>query len=194
MAGDPGDGLRAAVELALDAAAEPVAAEQLPLLPAEDLAALPDDEMQRRRQLAAPRGPGRPKGSSNRKTLAMRDWILSRYRSPLEVLAETYSRPVADLALELGCSRIEAFDRQQRAAIELAPYLHGKAPVEVHLSGALPTLMMADPRLFLGQIDQDAPINLAAIEILENQGDSASVAEGVGQIVSDETSKHEQKQ
>ena len=59
---------------------------------------------------------GRPTGSRNRRTQEWTDFILSQYRSPLVVLAETYSRPVAELAAELGCNKLEAFERQQAAA------------------------------------------------------------------------------
>lgn len=81
------------------------------------------------------RGRGRPAGSRNRRTQDWAEYLLSRYRSPLVVLAETYSRPAAELAAELGCSRLEAGQMQLKAAAELAPYLHGKMPVEVNLSG-----------------------------------------------------------
>ena len=72
---------------------------------------------------SGPQG-GRPRGSRNRRTQEWVEFILSQYRSPLIVLAETYSRPVAELAAELGCDKLEAFERQQAAAVALAPYLH----------------------------------------------------------------------
>ena len=79
----------------------------------------------------AVRGPGRPPGARNKKTEAFREHILSRFKSPLTVLAETYSRPVADLARELGIKKGEAYKMQMDAAEKLAPYLHSKAPIEV---------------------------------------------------------------
>lgn len=79
----------------------------------------------------AARGPGRPPGARNKRTEAFRAYLLSRYRSPLTVLAETYSRPAADLARELGIKVGEAFKMQMDAARDLAPYLHSKAPIEV---------------------------------------------------------------
>lgn len=82
-----------------------------------------------------PREGGRPAGSVARATAEWRGLILSRYRSPLIGLAETYSRPVADLARELGCTPYEAFQIQVKAMVELGPYLHGKMPTAIQLDG-----------------------------------------------------------
>ena len=57
------------------------------------------------------------------------DDVLSRYASPLVRLAEICSRPVEQLAAELGCTRSQALRLQITAAKELAPYLHQKQPV-----------------------------------------------------------------
>lgn len=81
------------------------------------------------------RRPGRPAGSRNRATEFWRNWILSRYPSPLEALARIYSRPLEELRAELRCSRLEAMNLQRQAAEALAPYLHGKMPVQVDLNG-----------------------------------------------------------
>jgi hypothetical protein len=78
---------------------------------------------------------GRPPGSRNKSTRAWRDYLLSKYRSPLEVLAETYSRPVAELARELGCTKVEAAMIQVQCANNLAPYVHSRMPQEVSVEG-----------------------------------------------------------
>lgn len=97
--------------------------EQLPLLP---VVAASDEERPKA---------GRPAGSVARHTAEWRRLMLERYRSPLIVMAEAYSRPVAELAAELGCTRREAFEIQQRAAAELAPYVHSKMPIAVQGEG-----------------------------------------------------------
>lgn len=102
---------------------EPGAA-QLPLLPV----AGEDGDV--------PREGGRPAGSVARATAEWRAMLLRRYRSPLIGMAETFNRPVADLARELGCTIYEAFQLQMRAMTELAPYLHGKMPTALQLDGA----------------------------------------------------------
>ncbi len=83
-----------------------------------------------------PRGVGRPAGSVAQATARMRDFILARYRSPLIGMAEVFSRPLDELARELGCSRFDAFKVQLAAMADLAPYIHSKMPTAVQLEGA----------------------------------------------------------
>jgi hypothetical protein len=63
----------------------------------------------------------------------MRDFLLAQFTHPLVVLAQTYSRPVETLAAELGCSHLEAFQLQVKAAVELAPYVESRMPVAVNV-------------------------------------------------------------
>jgi hypothetical protein len=79
------------------------------------------------------RGRGRPPGSANRANKDFRRFILSQHAHPGVALARTYDRPVELLAQELSCTLLEAYQLQQRAAIELLPYIEGKAPVTVNV-------------------------------------------------------------
>ena len=97
----------------------------LPLVPVADHEAMPE-----------PTSGGRPGGSVARKTAEWQAYMLARYRSPLVVMAETFSRSVAELSAELGCTKLEAFDRQLKAADALAPFIHSKMPAAVQLDGA----------------------------------------------------------
>ena len=132
MTDDRKSGLQAAVELTREESEPPegAATEQLPLIPAGELH---EGGEPIKRGEARRRGPGRPPGARNKSTDAWRDFILARYQSPLIALAETYSRSVVDLKDELGCSLLEAFQLQQQAAKELAPYLHSKMPQAVQV-------------------------------------------------------------
>lgn len=159
------DGLKTAVAEAMDefdGEAEPVQA-FLPLVAPGELAHLPSDPAARGRAIvAAPRGAGRPKGAKNKSTEAWRAFIIGRHGSPLEVLAQTWSRPVEVLADQLKCDLADAFEIQQRAAIAALPFLHGKMPVEVAIKGELPTLILADPAAFAAAMgsEENQPLNL----------------------------------
>lgn len=145
------------------------------LFPAEGLAALQALNPAQRQEQLRQRSAGRPAGSRNKSTQAWRDHILGRYSSPLVFLAEAYSRSVHDLARELGCTLLEAYDRQVKAAAELAPYLHGKMPVELQVNGALPLLAMIPPEVaaaaYKRAADGTVSVDLAAlVPYLQNQG------------------------
>lgn len=130
MAEGDKSGLQTAIEAIGVGQAPTAGAEQLPLLPLP----LVDSEAAIA-EAAVHRGPGRPAGSRNKRTEEWVDYILGRYRSPLVVLAETYSRPVQELAKELGCTKAEAFDRQQAAARAILPYVHQEQPKALQLDG-----------------------------------------------------------
>lgn len=79
------------------------------------------------------RGPGRPPGARNRRTLAWAEYLLARYRSPLEGLVAVSDMPVAELANRLGCTVLEAAIEQRLCRIAALPYLHQRTPVSVEL-------------------------------------------------------------
>lgn len=129
------EGATAAAVAAAGAPPTPAPAEQLVLLPVltpaelqqgmplrakgSDLDATPEAEARR---------PGTRRGVPNKRTEAWVQFILARYRSPLIGLAEIAARDVRELAAELSCTRLEAFQLQFKAHAELAPYLHQKLP------------------------------------------------------------------
>lgn len=128
--GDPGKkvGLGAAVEILLAETVEERAAEQLALLP------VPGDGVGGDEKASERAGKGRPAGSRNKSTMEMVAFIRARYPNPLIFLAQTYSRPVDQLAQELGCKKKEAFDLMVTAAKNLAPYMEQKQPVAVEIT------------------------------------------------------------
>lgn len=122
---------------------------------------------------SGPKG-GRPAGARNRRTQEWVDFILRQYRSPLMVLAETYSRPVEELAHLLGCDRLEAFKAQQAAAIALAPYLHQRQPMAVELQTTTRGLLVIGD---LGSDGVSDAISIPFAEVQQNQPLSGSAAE-----------------
>ncbi len=90
------------------------------------------------------RGRGRPLGSKNKRAEDWADYILTQYRSPLILFAETYSRSIDSLKAELHCTTKEAFMIQMDAATRLAPYIHQRLPqaIEIETEKGLINLTM----------------------------------------------------
>ena len=99
---------------------------------------LPLDSGFERQGAAGPRGRGRPPGAKNKNTEEWRKFLLSTGRSPLEVLQQTFSCSIEQLARALGRDAPVTFDQalelyklQIQAAKELAPYVHQKMPMAI---------------------------------------------------------------
>lgn len=156
---------KAAVERAL------AQAPASPIVSAEQLALLPLQRAEHETPRANGQG-GRPKGAPNKRTAAMVAYLTSRYAHPLEVLAQVISRPVADLAKEIGATRADAFAFQIQAAKELAPYVSQKLPTLVDFKGDLNVNEGASRGEILAEIARLAAETGVVIEGVANQGDS----------------------
>ncbi|WP_439813991.1 hypothetical protein [Zavarzinia sp. CC-PAN008] len=180
--GDDGEDAPEQLAFAALAPAEDVAAAMLGGAPSLHQAARQAREAEAQ-ALVDPARRGRKPGSRNKRTAAFADYILSRYRSPLVVLAETWSRPVDVLAVELGCDKEDAFKIQQAAAVAALPYLHERQAVAVNLEGAAPvTLVIGSLEAGSGDgLDAAGDGVVLDIEVEENQALSGSDAEAVGQ-------------
>ena len=158
-------GLKTAVNEILEPEKEPPnirLAEQLELMPLPlDVSELP----------ATGKRGGRPKGSKNKNTEAWQEWLLSRYSSPLEGLAQVISMPVADLATLLGCKKVEAFKCQLAAMSTLAPYLHQKMPLAIDGGEhGLVSLIINAGAAGAAATAEDNPIIDVLQDVEENQG------------------------
>jgi len=140
------------------------------------------------------RGPGRPAGSTNKRTEAWTQFLLANYSSPLECLAAVSSMRTADLIDRLGLKgdeltndqRINVFKAQIAAAVQLAPYLHSKQPTSIDVGGEggvkLAFLMPSMADAGRGSQDSEAMIDVTPAdvrldsaldeEVEENQEDS----------------------
>jgi hypothetical protein len=78
--------------------------------------------------------PGRPPQSRNKRTVEMANYLLSRYTSPLEVLAQIAAAPIEELSASLRCTLLEALQEKRLAAIALKDHLHSKMPVAVDVT------------------------------------------------------------
>jgi hypothetical protein len=77
---------------------------------------------------------GRPPGSGAHQR--WRQLFVERFGSPLVALGSVMDRPIADLAVELGCTRLEAAEFWLRAVGEVLPYVHPKLPSDTAGAGA----------------------------------------------------------
>jgi hypothetical protein len=89
------------------------------------------------------RGRGRPRGSQNRASKDLANYLLSMgYRDPALNLADMANSTPADLAAELGCDPLDAISLILKANAELLPYFHAKRPQQVEVNGKVLGIMV----------------------------------------------------
>jgi len=139
-------------------------------------------------------GPGRPAGSPNKKTVALKAYYQARgFRDPIAYLGEIVSAdPVAlwqwmleqqlphakrakNGELQGLPSLTDVISLQAKAAAELAPYLHGKAPIRIEGDDkALPVLILdlGSDQVTAARLAKrdDGAMSLGEAEGEENQG------------------------
>lgn len=120
---------------AVNATQAEAAEEQLPLL---SLPMIADEQAPPRTSTGKP---GRPPGARNKSTEEWKHLFLTKYRSPLFAAGELYSRPIEQLAADLGL-RWEALDFDQKVrlltfqrdtALGVLPFVHSKQPLAVQV-------------------------------------------------------------
>lgn len=147
--------------------------EQLPLIPvvASELEVLDVQKTDIAHNGGDGKRIGRPKGSRNRRTVETVEYLRSLgYADPLRGLLEIFSRPAKVLADELGCTVMEAFDRQMAAMKDALPFMHQKMPQAVVLDEnhqvTIVTMDRSGMRDLLDAADDDDPIKSRGLEIL----------------------------
>lgn len=178
------------------------AAEQLSLLPDMPLCEIAGGAASAENEYSAPRGRGRPAGAKNKNTEEWRNYLLSRYRSPLEVLAETYSRSIIQLAADLGylvrdekgrITRTPKPDElegllkiQLQCAKELAPYVHQKQPMAIDAGeNGLMQLIINTGAATAEQVENAGVFNLDFIDVEDEEKQGFSDNEKFDSVVSD---------
>lgn len=81
-------------------------------------------------------GPGRPRGSLNRRTRDLAEYATKLGGNPILKLIEIVATPIDVIAATLGCKKIEAADYWRKCAADLGPYIEQKLPTAVQLTGA----------------------------------------------------------
>lgn len=165
-----------------------VGVEQLDMLPLRQVGSHGGAENDVPSSAGAGRSPGRPKGAKNKSTEEWRNYLLSRYSSPLIALAETYSRSIDQLAVELGyinkitgecnatpAQRLEILKVQLQCVKELAPYVHQKQPMAIDAGeGGLMQLVINTGSVTQNQVDDAGAMDLDFIEIESEENQSLS--------------------
>lgn len=128
-------GVKAAIDIAVAAAGNPSTEQVEEQLDLEDLIGAPlrPDQVEVLNTNGS-RGVGRPPGARNKRTVEWAEYLLTRYASPLEVLAQMAVARVDELASRLGCTKLEAYQEKRLAAIALVPFIHQKQPLAVNFS------------------------------------------------------------
>lgn len=154
---------------------------------------------------SGPRG-GRPLGARNKSTDEWARLLLSRYQSPLTVLAELYSRPLGELVDELqamadkhkkwretkegGYWTVVQIDPlavlkvQKEAAIALAEYVHKKQPKAIEVKEGQRGMVVLGDIPDAELVDEDG-FAIPMLPVEQKQGVSAAPSAPVGRAVSD---------
>jgi hypothetical protein len=124
-------------------------------------------------------GAGRPPGSGNLATKEFREFLLARGVSPLVQIMRWSMHTPTSLAAELGCTRLEAFDRLKDLWGELAPYLHQRMPQAVEVDQRSAGMLIlgaitADQAREIGRRWGVSDLQLVAQEVQQNQAVSSA--------------------
>lgn len=118
---------------------------------------------------------GRPKGAVNKSTRALAEYVLARHRHPVIAAAQVADMPVAELARQLICTRLEAANHQQKAREFVAKYTLQAMPQLVAFDGStVGGLMIVN--LNAPRAGEDAAASPFALDITpseQNQGVSS---------------------
>ena len=112
----------------------------------------------------ASRGPGRPLGATNKRTGAIRDWLLAQGTHPLQTLMALQSAETLELAKKLKVPAkdlLSLLKLQILAAGKVAEYVEQRLPVSIDVTNR------QEVTLIIGDLGDEA----AAIEGLEAAGD-----------------------
>ena len=120
----------------------PAAAEQLELLPPTRFEAGSEEHGRLVEAVRRDRA-GRPPGARNLATRDMVAFVRRTIGDPFHESARLLLHSPATLAAELGCSKLEAFDRLERIRADLRPFMYARlAPIDASGAAVPPTFAM----------------------------------------------------
>lgn len=137
------------------------------------------------RQIRQARGRGRPLGARNQRNAKMAKWFVQQFGDPVSVLGEIMSMPTDVLYQQMILAQggefkgkrvtgKDAFDLRMAAAKEIMPYIHGKQPIAIEVTGK------ADAVLFIPGLNAPASFSREQLTVAaEKYGAKAIEANGI---------------
>ncbi len=164
---------KAAVAAVIAAAAGEAAAvdqgEQLELMPAMR-ASLTDGQVERIETAIKADRRGRPPGAQNKATREMLDFVRKMCGDPMERRFRYAMHTPETLSIELGCSKLEAFDRLERLWADLSRYFYAQLAQQDGSGNAVaPRLTMVFPGQSAPAVAIDGTVRPPWVYIEEQQ-------------------------
>lgn len=171
---------KAAVAAVIAAAAPAAEAEQLELMP-PTRSTLTGAELERVEASIKRDRAGRPPGARNKATREMLEFVRKVMGDPLERRFRWAMHTPESLSIELGCTKLEAFDRLDKIWSELARYFYAQLAQQDGSGNAVaPRLTMVFPGQSAPAIGQDGTIRPPWVYIEETQQNQQLAAPAPG--------------
>jgi hypothetical protein len=163
----------AIAEVIAAAAPAPAAIEQLELMPAMR-PSLTDSQVERVETAIKADRRGRPPGAQNKATREMLEFVRKLCGDPLERRFRYAMHTPETLAIELGCTKLEAFDRLDRMWSELARYFYAQlGQVDASGNAVAPRLTMVFPGQSAPALGSDGSVRPPWMYIEQTQENQA---------------------
>jgi hypothetical protein len=160
---------KAAVAAVIASAAAAPADEQLELMPAVR-PSLSDNQLERVEAAIKHDRRGRPPGAQNKTTREMLEFVRKLCGDPLERRFRYAMHTPETLAIELGCTKLEAFDRLEKLWSDLTTYFYARqAQVDGAGNSVAPRLTMVFPGQSAPAIAADGSVRPPWMYIEQNQ-------------------------
>lgn len=168
------DGKAAIAAVIAEAAAAP-AAEQLELMPPTRSTITADEQARVEASVKRDRA-GRPPGARNKATREMLEFVRKMCGDPLERRFRWAMHTPESLSIELGCTKLEAFDRLDKIWADLSRYFYARLAQQDGQGNAVaPRLTMVFPGQSAPAIAPDGAIRPPWVYIEEQQQNQALI-------------------
>lgn len=129
-------------------------------------------------------GPGRPRGSRNRRTEALAEYATKMGGNPILKLIEIVATPIDVISKTLVCSKYEAAEFWRKCAADLGPYIEQKLPTAVQLQGANAGMLIINTGGPIGE--QAVGLDLRVVAMNFAQADRLQIEHEQNQALSED--------